>query len=145
MRDSLYYAIHTILVVWCMAMVSSSKSIKAIAEYAARFGLKPEVDEESGRVVIKHQEYPLEIVVEPSDEGYRVEMRAGDELEESISELLEDNVDPRSELEDVIETMVMVVDYSVRKLKEEGFKVERDTRNAILDVYDALESFLEEE
>ncbi|MCE4629852.1 MAG: hypothetical protein F7C82_06200 [Desulfurococcales archaeon] len=72
-------------------------------------------------------------------------MRVGDELEESISELLEDNVDPRSELEDVIETMVMVVDYSVRKLKEEGFKVERDTRNAILDVYDALESFLEEE
>ncbi|MCE4618551.1 MAG: hypothetical protein F7C37_03825 [Desulfurococcales archaeon] len=126
-------------------MASSSKSIKAIAEYAARFGLKPEVDEESGRVVIKHQEYPLEIVVEPSGEGYRVEMRVGDELEESISELLEDNVDPRSELEDVIETMVMVVDYSVRKLKEEGFKVERDTRNAILDVYDALESFLEEE
>lgn len=126
-------------------MASSSKSIKAIAEYAARFGLKPEVDEESGRVVIKHQEYPLEIVVEPSGEGYRVEMRVGDELEESISELLEDNVDPRSELEDVIETMVMVVDYSVKKLKEEGFKVERDTRNAILDVYDALESFLEEE
>ncbi|NOZ30349.1 MAG: hypothetical protein GXO68_00120 [Crenarchaeota archaeon] len=126
-------------------MASSSKSIKAIAEYAARFGLKPEVDEESGRVVIKHQEYPLEIIVEPSGEGYRVEMRVGDELEESISELLEDNVDPRSELEDVIETMVMVVDYSVRKLKEEGFKVERDTRNAILDVYDALESFLEEE
>lgn len=126
-------------------MASSSKSIKAIAEYAARFGLKPEVDEESGRVVIKHQEYPLEIIVEPSGEGYRVEMRVGDELEESISELLEDNVDPRSELEDVIETMVMVVDYSVRKLKEEGFRVERDTRNAILDVYDALESFLEEE
>lgn len=117
--------------------------LKHIAEYAARYGLKPLEEEE--KLVIKHEEYPLEIVIEPRGDGYIVQLRVREDLEDSISELLEEDVDPRSELEDVIETLVTVVDYAVRKLREEGFKVERDTRNAILDVYDALESFLEEE
>lgn len=117
--------------------------LESIAEYAARFGLKPELKD--GRLVVRHTEYPLWVTVEPEGPGYMVRLEAGGELEESISELLDEDVDARSELEDVVEVMVRVVDYAVRRLREKGFRVERNTRDAILDVYDALESFLEEE
>ena len=121
-------------------------ALKSISEYAARYGLKPSVDLDNGVLVILHGEYPIRIIVEPRGEGvYAVELKVGEGIDESIEELLDAEVDPRAELEDVVEVLVQVVDYAVRKLEEAGFKVRRLTREAILDVYDALESFLEEE
>ena len=121
-------------------------ALKSISEYAARYGLKPSIDLDKGVLVILHGEYPIKIIVEPRDEGvYAVELRVGEGIDESIEELLDAEVDPRAELEDVVEVLVQVVDYAVRKLEEAGFRVRRQTREAILDVYDALESFLEEE
>ncbi len=125
--------------------VSLDKALRSIAEYAGRYGLKPSLDEEKGIVVIEHSEYPLRVVVEPRGGVYAVELLVGEEIDESVEELLGEDVDPREELEDVIETMIQVVDYAVRKLEEAGQKVERLTREAILDIYDAIESFVEEE
>ncbi len=124
-------------------MAAREEVLKSIAEYAARYGLKPEQKE--GVLVILHSEYPVKIVVEPSGDAYVVELRVGEEIGESIEGLLEENVDPRAELEDIIETMVRVVDYATRKLEAAGYRVKRSTRDAILDLYDALESYLEEE
>jgi len=119
--------------------------LKGIAEYAAGKGLKPSLDEENLVLVIEHGEYPLRIVIEPRGEAYVVELLAGDEIDEAVEDLLEDEVDPRAELEDVIETMLTVVDYAVKKLGSAGVRVDKKTRDAILDVYDAIESFVEEE
>ena len=119
--------------------------LKPIAEYAGRFGLKPELDSERRTLTIYNTDYPLSIIIKPALQGYVVELRVGDDIDEAIEELLGEDVDPRTELEDVLETMIQVVDYAVRKLREAGYTVDRRTREAILDVYDALESFLEEE
>ncbi len=126
-------------------MQASKETLKSIAEYAARYGLKPEADFDKGTLIIHHSEYPLDIVVSRGDDGYIVELKVGEEIDEAIEDLLGEDVDPRAELEDVIETMVQVVDYAVKKLEEAGYNVRKMTREAILDVYDALESFLEEE
>ncbi|MEB3806801.1 MAG: hypothetical protein GSR73_04715 [Desulfurococcales archaeon] len=129
-----------------MVAMTREDALKSISEYAARYGLKPSIDLDKGVLVILHGEYPIKIIVEPRDEGvYAVELRVGEGIDESIEELLDAEVDPRAELEDVVEVLVQVVDYAVRKLEEAGFRVRRQTREAILDVYDALESFLEEE
>ncbi|MCE4600851.1 MAG: hypothetical protein F7C38_04720 [Desulfurococcales archaeon] len=129
-----------------MVAMTREDALKSISEYAARYGLKPSVDLDNGVLVILHGEYPIRIIVEPRGEGvYAVELKVGEGIDESIEELLDAEVDPRAELEDVVEVLVQVVDYAVRKLEEAGFKVRRLTREAILDVYDALESFLEEE
>ncbi len=119
--------------------------LRGIAEYAGRFGLRISLDEEKGVLVIEHGEHPIRIVVEPGDGVYRVRLEAGEGLAGHVEEMLGEDIDPRAELEEALETLVQVVDYAVRKLEEAGFRVEKSTREAILDVYDAIESFLEEE
>ncbi len=126
-------------------MAEAAKTLRVIAEYAGKRGLRVTVDEEKGTLIIEHGEYPLRIVVEPSGDGYVVELRSGDNMESVVEELLGEEVDPREELEGALESLVEVVDYAVRKLEEAGFQVSKKTREAILDVYDAIESFLEEE
>ena len=119
--------------------------LRGIGEYAGRYGLRVTIDEEKGVVVIEHGEYPVRIVVEPGGPGYRVHLEVSGNLREVVGDLLEEEVDPRAELEDALETLIGVVDYAVRKLEEAGIRVSRETRAGILDVYDAIESYLEEE
>ena len=120
-------------------------TLEAIAKYAAGRGLRPSLDEEKLVLIVEHDEYPLRIVIEPKGEGYVVELLAGDEIDEAVEDLLEEEIDPRAELEDVVETMLGVVDYAVKRLQEAGVRVDKKTRDAILDIYDAIESFVEEE
>jgi len=120
--------------------------LKGIGEYAGRRGLRVSLDEGRGAIVVEHAEYPVKIVIEPAGSGvYLIELRAGEDIGEAVESLLQDNVDPRAELESAIETLLEVVDYAVRRLSDAGYGVEKRTREAILDVYDAIESFLEEE
>lgn len=126
-------------------MAAPVEVLRGIGEYAGRYGLRVTVDEEKGIVIIEHGEYPVRVIVEPGGPGYRVHLEVSGDLREVVGDLLEEEVDPRAELEDALETLIGVIDYAVRKLEEAGIKVARDTRNAILDVYDAIESYLEEE
>ncbi len=120
------------------------EALKAIAESSGRKGLKVELKGSS--VIIDHPEYPLEIVVSQEAPGeFVVELRVKEGLEETIEEMLDDEIDPRAELEDALDQLLAVVDYAVRKLETMGYHVNKKTREAILDVYDAIESFLEEE
>jgi len=124
--------------------VPVEEALKAIAESSGRKGLKVELKGSS--VIIDHPEYPLEIVVSQEAPGeFVVELRVKEGLEETIEEMLDDEIDPRAELEDALDQLLSVVDYAVRKLETMGYHVNKKTREAILDVYDAIESFLEEE
>ncbi len=123
--------------------MSAVDTLRSIAESAGRKGLKPTLEE--GKLVIVHPEYPLMIVIEGGDSKFVVELRVGESIEDNIEELLAEEIDPRAELEDALDLMLSVIDYAVKKLQAAGFEVEKKTREAVLDMYDALESFLEEE
>ena len=121
------------------------EALKSIAAAGGARGLKTEIDEEKGRVRVYSDECPLEIVIEPAGQGYRIELRVGQDIRECIEQMLENEVDPRDEIENIIETLIGVVDFATRKLESLGVSVEKKTRQGILDAYDAIESFLEEE
>ncbi len=135
------------IVMGCSSMVAKNvkEALRAIAETGASKGLEVKLDEENERLVLSSKECPISVVVEPSNEGFKVELSVGSNLRECVEELLAEDVDPRDELESLVETLVSVVDYAVRKLSQLGVSVKRKTRQGILDVYDTLESFLEEE
>ncbi len=87
---------------------------------------------------------PIYIEVYPTGDTIVVEMKVGEGLRERVDEYLDHGEDPREALEEVLETLVSIVDEIDRILRLHGFKVERKTREAILDVYDELESRVEE-
>lgn len=123
-----------------MSLGKVAEDIKAVA---SRYGLEAE---ESGEFIrIKHPEAPL--IVEIKVEGGKavVELKVGDDIDEYVENLLGEDEDPREALEEALEEMVRLVDTAVSRLSREGFKVERRTREGILDVYDAIEARLEEE
>ena len=129
-----------------MAIARDLKGVlKAIAEAGGSRGFEVSVDESAGRVVVKSKECPVELIVEPLDGGYRVELKAMEGLRDCIEDLLGEDIDPRNELENIVESLISVADFAVRRLEGLGYAVKKETRQGILDVYDALESFLEEE
>ncbi|MCE4627990.1 MAG: hypothetical protein F7C34_02430 [Desulfurococcales archaeon] len=129
-----------------MAVVKNLRdAVRAIAQAGGARGFEVSVDEAQGRVVIRSRECPVELVVEPVDGGYRVELRVGEGLRECIEEMLNEGTDPRNELENILESLISVADFAVRRLENLGYEVKKSTRQGILDVYDAIESFLEEE
>ncbi len=115
--------------------------LKNIAEASGRKGLKTELKDNT--LIVSHPEYPLMLVITGNDSSFTVEIKVGEGLEENIEELLGDEIDPRAELEDALDQLLGIADYAVRKLELAGFKVKRRTREGVLDLYDALESFLE--
>ncbi len=129
-----------------MAVARDLKGVlKAVAEIGGSRGFEVSYDEAEGRVVVKSRECPVELIVEPLDSGYRVELRAMEGLRDCIEDLLDEDIDPRDELENIVESLVSIADFAVRRLEGLGYTVRKSTRQGILDVYDAIESFLEEE
>ena len=122
-----------------MALEKALDDIRSIAE---RYGLKPQPG--GDEVIIRHYEAPLEVVVKISGGEAVVELRAASGLGEFIDGLLGENEDPRDTLEKALEEMLRIVDVAVDRLAREGVEVKRQTREAVLDVYDALEERLEE-
>ena len=118
------------------------KALDDIRSIAERYGLKPQPG--SDGVIIRHYEAPLEVVVRVSGGEAVVELRAASGLGEFIDGLLGENEDPRDTLEKALEEMLRIVDVAVDRLAREGVAVKRQTREAVLDVYDALEERLEE-
>jgi len=118
------------------------KAFRDIAEVARIRGLQVEGSGE--RLVVKHTTLPLEVVVERSGGEFRVELRAGEGLGEAIDEMLSQGEDPREEIEEALNELVRIVDYTVQRLEREGIKARRETRQGIMDVYEALEERLEE-
>ena len=120
-------------------------ALRSIAELGGSKGFKTVLDEDKRTLRIYSIECPLEVVVEPSNGGFRVEFKVGENLTECIENLLEAELDPRDEIENIMESLISIVDYAVKKLASTGVKVERSTRQGVLDAYDAIESFLEED
>ncbi len=123
--------------------MSLDKAIADIKAVASRYGLSTE--ESDGSLVIKHPEAPLIVEIKAGEGRAIVELKVGDDIDEYVETLLGEDEDPREALEEALEEMVRIVDAAVSRLTREGFKVERKTREGILDVYDALEARLEEE
>ncbi len=115
--------------------------LESIAKNSSKKGLKASISDET--LTVDHPEYPVKLVIYREGEKFVVELKAEDGLEENIEELLNDEIDPRAELEDALDLLLSAADYAVKKLELAGFKVVRKTREGVLDVYDALESFLE--
>ncbi len=122
--------------------MSVEKALRDIAEVARARGLVAEGEGE--RLTIRHTTMPLEVVVERSGDGFRVELRALESLGEAIDEALSADEDPRELVEEALDEMVRIVDYAVQRLAREGVRASRETRQAIMDAYQALEDRLEE-
>ena len=89
-------------------------------------------------------ELPISVFVEAgSGDAVRIRIEVGSGLEERIAELAEEVEDVRGVVEEVLETAIAIVDYAAREAQKMGFKAVRETRQAVLDVYDALESIEE--
>jgi len=123
--------------------VSVERALRDIAEVARSRGMQVEGGGE--RLLVKHTGLPLSVVVEKTGAGgFRVELRVGEGLGEAIDEALAQGEDPREEIEEALDELVRIVDYAVQRLTREGLQVKRETREAIMDAYEALEERLEE-
>lgn len=122
--------------------MSVERALRDIAEVARSRGLVAEGEGE--RLVIKNPDMPLEVVVERGPGGFRVELRALESLGEAIDEALSADEDPRELVEEALDEMVRIVDYAIQRLAREGVRAVRQTRQAIMDAYQALEDRLEE-
>ena len=99
---------------------------------------------DNGKLIVEVGGEPLYIVAEPLGDSIRLSLRVKGDLDERIDEALDEEVDPREVLEESLSLFLDIIDEFEKILSNRGFKVIRDTREAILDVYDALESRLEE-
>lgn len=122
--------------------MSLEKAVEDVKSLAEARGFK--IEEGEGRIKIVHDRAPIAIEVSISGERAVVELKVEKGLEEYIDEVLGEDEDPREALEESLDDMVRLVDLIVSRLEREGLNVRRLTREAILDVYDALESRLEE-
>ncbi len=116
--------------------------VEEISKAASRRGATAKSRDGVIEVIVPDE--PVYIEIYPAREAVVVEMKVGNGLKERVDEYLDHGEDPREALEEVLETLVSIVDEVDRILRLHGFKVERKTREAILDVYDELESRLEE-
>ncbi len=118
--------------------------LEEVAREAERRGFKVEVFE--GGVRAYSGDLPIGVEVTVSGGEATVKLYAGSDLEESIREYAEsehvENV--REAVEEVLETALAIVDYAARKAEAMGFKVKRDTRSTVFDVYEAVDAYEEE-
>jgi len=112
-----------------------------VAREAERRGFKVRV--EGDRVVVEAGEIPLGVEVSRVGDTVVVRLFAGSGMEESIREYAEEVEDVRESVEEILDSAVSLVDYAVRAAERAGFKVKRDTRTAIFDVYEALDNYEE--
>ncbi len=116
--------------------------VKKIADVASRRGAKVRVSDAGIEIYVDDE--PLYVLVEESEGGYTIILKVSGDIGEKIDEILGENGDPREMLEEALDNMVAVVDDVEKLLKSLGYNVRRSTREAILDVYDAIESRVEE-
>ncbi len=117
--------------------------IEELSKSVARRGGKLEAGDSMVTILLPGE--PVYIEIRPLEQGFTVELKLGDNLEDRVDEYLEEGEDPREALEEVLETAVAIIDEVERILRMHGLRVTRRTREAVLDFYDALESRLEEE
>lgn len=110
---------------------------------AHRRGYKVSVVDDLLEVSSPHS--PLKVIVSRDGEGYVVALKTANNLQGIIEDIASESDDPRSEVESLLDEALLIVESLVRIIREKGFKVRRITRDAILDVYDALESLSGEE
>ena len=114
---------------------------KDVTREAEKRGYKVRV--EGDKIIIETEDLPLGIEVSRSGDTVTVRLYAGSDMEESIRDYAEEVENIRESVEDLLEEAVSMVDYVARKAENMGFKVKRDTRTAIFDVYEALDSYEE--
>ncbi|ADI32266.1 hypothetical protein Shell_1166 [Staphylothermus hellenicus DSM 12710] len=103
-----------------------------------------EVKKRKGRIIAAHSELPVSLIVRLSGSTAIIELEAGEELEDVMSDLVESGEDLESIVEDVLSEMRdIAVDVS-RLLSDKGFKVELRLREGENDVRDAMEEIIEE-
>ncbi len=112
-----------------------------IVREAEKRGFKVRV--EGDRVVIEAEELPIGVEVSRAGDTVVVRLFAGGNLEEGIRDYAEEVENVRESVEELLDSAVSMVDYAVRAAEKAGFKVRRDTRTAIFDVYEALDSYEE--
>ncbi|GAB6148274.1 hypothetical protein JCM10135_08160 [Stetteria hydrogenophila] len=119
------------------------KAVEEVKSVAVRYGLKVETPGEV--LIIKHPEAPITVELRVEEGRAVAELKVGSEIGEYIDSLLDEGEDPREAVEEAMEEMIRIIDFAASRLEREGIKVERKTREGILDAYDALEARLEEE
>lgn len=124
--------------------MDQAKAFEDIKAEAARYGALVEAGE-GGSLILRHAEAPLYVEVRVEGGKATVELKVGPELNDYIESVIDEGGDPRGLIDDVVGEMLRLVDAAATRLAAEGLMVERRTREAILDVYDALEARLEEE
>jgi len=117
-------------------------TVKKIADAASRRGAKVRISDAGVEIYVDDE--PLYVLVEESEGGYTLILKVSDDIGEKVDEMLGENGDPREMLEEALDNMVAVVDDVEKLLKSLGYNVRRSTSKAILDVYDAIESRVEE-
>lgn len=116
--------------------------IKRIADTASRRGAKVRVGDSGVEVYVDDE--PVYIVVEEAGGGYTIVLKVSGDIGERVDEILGENGDPREILEEALDNMIALVDDLEKLLKSMGYSVRRSTREAILDLYDAIEARVEE-
>ncbi len=116
--------------------------IKRIADAASRRGAKVRVSDSGIEVYV--DEEPVYIVVEEAGGGYTIVLKVASDIGDRVDEILGENGDPREVLEEALDNMIALVDDLEKLLKSMGYSVKRSTREAILDLYDAIEARVEE-
>lgn len=121
--------------------MSFESVVEEVSREAERRGFKVRV--EGDRVIVEAEELPLGVEVSRTGDTVIVKLFAGGGIEESIRDYAEEVEDVRESVEELLDSAVAVVDYAVRVAERAGFKVRRDTRSAIFDVYEALDNYEE--
>ena len=116
--------------------------IKRIADAASRRGAKVRVSGAGVEVYVDDE--PVYVVVEEAGGGYSIVLKVAGDIGEKVDEILGENGDPREVLEEALDNMIALVDDLEKLLKSMGYSVRRSTREAILDLYDAIEARVEE-
>ena len=126
-----------------MFSVGGKGFLEDVAREAEKRGLKVELRESVLKAV--NPDLPIGVEVKVGGNTAEIKLIAKDNLEEDIREYAEEEElsDVREAVEEILETAIAVVDYAVKAAERSGFKVVRKTRQTILDVYEAIDSYEE--
>jgi hypothetical protein len=118
--------------------------LEDVAREAEKRGFK--VEEGEGVVRATSSDLPIGVEVSVSGDTVTVRLYASENLEESIREFAEEEgvEDVREAVEEILETALAVVDYAVKAAEAAGYKVKRETRETVFDVYEAIDTYEEE-
>ena len=114
---------------------------REVSEEASRRGY--EIGIEGDKLILKSAGSPLRVVVAKSGDTYLVRLETSEDLGSRIEEIVSESDDPKGEVESLLDEALVIVELLVKSINGKGLKVRRLTRDAILDVYDTLESIME--